>query len=640
MTSAATVLRPADLGEVRPALRDSDRPARDRGRGHRRDVGRAARAGRRRAGHHRAHRRHHPQPRRHDGGGARGHPAARAAGRAGRAPAARVAGRGPGRRGRHGRRPARHRRRRARRARARLAARPRHRGHARAGRRHGRPLRRPRDQERGGLRPGQGRARLLRHARRGGRGGAAAAPRAQGRGHRGAALLAGRGGGGRRPACSAAPPSPRRWSGPATTCCCCGWKAPTPRWTPAPTRVRELLGAGAAVADGDPWARHAALTRGDPDAAVLRIGVRPSPAARAARLAARDGGHCRAGHRRRDGHGARGRRRRRARAPCTPRAAPRCCAPARPGRTCPLGGRRRRRWRCCARSNTPSTPTTASVPAASTPGCDPVPGAFDTHRPPSRELLDDCVHCGFCLPTCPTYQLWGEEMDSPRGRIYLMSLAEKGEIGLEARSPRTSTAASAAWRASRRARRACSTTGCWRPPARSWSARSSATRTTSCSATRSSRCSRTSGGCARPPLPGGALPGAAPDPGDPRARRAAAGQAGRDGVAAAAGLGARRVRPPARAHPRRRAPPRPGRAAHRLRAGRVLPPRQRGHRAGARRRGLGRARAPRPAVLRRAGVPLRPRGARAGPGPARDRRLRPTWTSTTSSPTWRAAARR
>jgi glycolate oxidase FAD binding subunit len=41
-------------------------------------------------------------------------------------------------------------------------------------------------------------------------------------------------------------------------------------------RVRELLGAGARVAEGDPWARHAALTRGDPDAAVLRIGVRPS----------------------------------------------------------------------------------------------------------------------------------------------------------------------------------------------------------------------------------------------------------------------------------------------------------------------------------------------------------------------------
>ena len=54
-------------------------------------------------------------------------------------------------------------------------------------------------------------------------------------------------------------------------------------------------------------------------------------------------------------------------------------------------------------------------------------GAFDAHHPPARELIDQCVHCGFCLPACPTYKLWNEEMDSPRGRIYLMKLAADGK---------------------------------------------------------------------------------------------------------------------------------------------------------------------------------------------------------------------
>jgi glycolate oxidase iron-sulfur subunit len=59
--------------------------------------------------------------------------------------------------------------------------------------------------------------------------------------------------------------------------------------------------------------------------------------------------------------------------------------------------------------------------------------SFDAHHAPEKQHIDDCVHCGFCLPACPTYVLWGEEMDSPRGRIYMIKKAAEGEAPLDGR---------------------------------------------------------------------------------------------------------------------------------------------------------------------------------------------------------------
>lgn len=67
------------------------------------------------------------------------------------------------------------------------------------------------------------------------------------------------------------------------------------------------------------------------------------------------------------------------------------------------------------------------------------------HRIPIEELgpqgeamamaVDKCVHCGFCLATCPTYQVLGEEMDSPRGRIYLMKSVLEGDLEAQEAQP-------------------------------------------------------------------------------------------------------------------------------------------------------------------------------------------------------------
>ena len=60
--------------------------------------------------------------------------------------------------------------------------------------------------------------------------------------------------------------------------------------------------------------------------------------------------------------------------------------------------------------------------------------SFDSQHPPDPKLIDACVHCGFCLSTCPSYQVLGKETDSPRGRIYLMDAINQGEAPLSSAS--------------------------------------------------------------------------------------------------------------------------------------------------------------------------------------------------------------
>ncbi len=54
---------------------------------------------------------------------------------------------------------------------------------------------------------------------------------------------------------------------------------------------------------------------------------------------------------------------------------------------------------------------------------------------PMTRAIETCVHCGFCLAVCPTYQQLGQEMDSPRGRIVLMKEVLEGKLSWEAAQP-------------------------------------------------------------------------------------------------------------------------------------------------------------------------------------------------------------
>ena len=73
--------------------------------------------------------------------------------------------------------------------------------------------------------------------------------------------------------------------------------------------------------------------------------------------------------------------------------------------------------------NAPAHPTDTHAPLEFRPG-------FDPNHPPEQTLIDACVHCGFCLTTCPSYRVIGKETDSPRGRIYLMNAINQGEAPL------------------------------------------------------------------------------------------------------------------------------------------------------------------------------------------------------------------
>ena len=248
--------------------------------------------------------------------------------------------------------------------------------------------------------------------------------------------------------------------------------------------------------------------------------------------------------------------------------------------------------------------------------------AFDLQRPPEQSVIDDCVHCGFCLDSCPTYVLWGAEADSPRGRIVLMAegLSEGSTLSDEMVTHfdrclgcmACVTACPSGVRYDRLIERV-------RPQVERHHER-----------TRSERALRRllyeTLPHPQPPAGAGADARGGPQAGGRAAARAPVGA--RQARAADDGSDRQTV---ARAHPGRRGPARAGRAAARLRTARLLPRGPPRDDPTARRRGVRGAsrRAPPTAAARSSSTaaPSRRRssapGARSRPSPGQQQRLRP-----------------